>query len=242
MSNFVYLMIPAGKNKAIGRIFSLYHSKLLKKHFYRIHLRESENFGKIDPELPTILYANHSNWWDGFIAYFLTSKYLQVNDYLMMDIEQLKKYSFFKFVGVFSVDRKNPREAIESIDYASGLLKDPGNFLWMFPEGEMFPQDKRPLVFYSGITRLAQKTGTVNMLPVAFRYEFLMEQRPEVFISPGEPDIIDNIVHGIKDYTEYLSGKLTAELDRLQRDVTEKDTEDFKVIFHGKQSRNRTFD
>jgi 1-acyl-sn-glycerol-3-phosphate acyltransferase len=242
MSNFTNLMIPAKKNNIIGFLFSVYHNRLLKKHFYRVHLRGGENYGRIDPELPTILYANHSNWWDGFIAYYLSSKIWKVNDYLMMDIEQMKKYPFFKFVGVFSVNRKSAKEALESIDYAAALLKNTKNFMWIFPQGEMHPQDKRPLIFYSGITKLAEKTGRVNLLPVALRYEFRMEQRPEVFITLGMPDNLDQELSGTKDYTGYLLEKLTAELDMLQRDVTGNNTTGFEVIFHGKDSRNKTFD
>jgi hypothetical protein len=29
------------------------------------------------------MYANHSNWWDGFIAYLLTNRILKKDDYLM---------------------------------------------------------------------------------------------------------------------------------------------------------------
>lgn len=235
-------MIPAKKNNIIGAFFSLYHKRLLKKHFYRVHLRGEDSYGKLDPALPTILYTNHSNWWDGFIAYYLTSKHWKVNDFLMMDIRQMKKYWFFKFIGVFSVNRSSPREALESIDYAASLLKNTGNFMWMFPQGEMLPQDKRPLSFYSGITKIAEKLGKVNLLPVTISYEFLMEQRPEVFISLGKPDVPNSDIADSKEYTGYLQQKLTGELDRLQKDVTEKTTQDFKVIFHGKDSRNKSFD
>jgi hypothetical protein len=57
--------------------------------------------------------------------------------------------------------------------------------MWLFPQGEMLPQDRRPLKFFSGIAKLAEKIANVNLVPVCFRYEFLMEQRPEVFISIG---------------------------------------------------------
>src|SRR5688572_14752991 len=112
----------------------------------------------------------------------------------MMDIEQMRKYRFFKYVGVFSVNRDDAREGVESLNYAAELLKDTKKYLWIFPEGVMNVQDHEPLKFYSGITHLAQKTGNVNLVPVSLRYEFIMEQRPEVFIKIGTPDIVkDNI-------------------------------------------------
>jgi 1-acyl-sn-glycerol-3-phosphate acyltransferase len=233
-------MIPAKKNKIIGSLFAFYHKRLLKKHFYAIHIAGMENRETLDNSAPVIMYANHSNWWDGFIAYYLTNRYLQKDDYLMMDIDQMRKYFFFKYIGVFSVNRKQPAEALRSINYASELLKNSNKFMWIFPQGDMVPQDRRPLKFFSGITKLAEKTGSVNIVPVCFRYEYLMEQRPEVFISIGKPELFSGKSNN--DYTEHLRSTLEVQLDVLRDDVTTGNLKDFKTIFHGKNSRNKTFD
>ena len=233
-------MIPAKKNKFIGSLFALYHRRLLKKHFFRVHLSGFENLELIDKSLPVIMFANHSNWWDGFIAYLLTNRYLKKDDYLMMDIEQMKKYQFFKYIGTFSVNRNVPAEAVRSINYAADLLRSTNKYLWIFPQGEMLPQDARPLKFYSGITKIAERTGNVNLVPVCIRYEFIMEQRPEVFISIGKPEIVNGNVS--MELTEKLRSALESQLDMLRNDVISGNTGSFKTIFHGKSSRNKTFD
>ena len=233
-------MIQAKKNKIIGNLFAYYHKRLLKKHFYAIHLAGEENISLVDNSQPVIMYANHSNWWDGFIAYYLTNRVMKKDDYLMMDIEQMKKYSFFKYIGVFSVDRNIPAEAIRSINYAAELLKDSARYLWIFPQGNMVPQESRPLKFFSGITRLAEKTGKVNLVPVCFRYEYLMEQRPEVFISISKPVLVEGKTEN--DLTEHLRCELEIQLDNLKNDVTAGNFKEFKTIFRGKESRNKTFD
>lgn len=233
-------MIPAGKNKLIGSMFAFYHKRLLKKHFYSIRISGLENLENLHKNSPLILYANHSNWWDGFIAYYLTNRYLKKDDYLMMDIEQMKKYSFFKYVGVFSVNRKVPADALSSVNYAAELLKDSEKCLWIFPQGDMVPQDRRPLKFFSGINKIAEKTVSVNIVPVCLRYEFLMEQRPEVFISIGNPELFTG--RSDRDLTEQLRSTLELQLDKLRDDVTGGNTESFRTIFHGKDSRNKTFD
>lgn len=233
-------MIPAKKNKLIGSLFAFYHKRLLKKHFYAIHLTGENSFSGIDSALPVILYANHSNWWDGFIAYYLTNRLLKKDDYLMMDIKQMKKYSFFKYIGVFSVDRNVPAEAVRSVNYAGELLKGSARYLWIFPQGDMTPQDRRPLKFFSGISKLAEKTGGVNIVPVCFRYEYLKEQRPEVFISIGKPELFTGRSEG--DFTEHLRSTLEAQLNKLRDDVTAGNLEEFTTIFRGKDSRNKTFD
>ncbi|NOS84069.1 MAG: hypothetical protein HOP31_02915 [Ignavibacteria bacterium] len=233
-------MIPAKKNRIIGSLFDYYHKRLIKKHFYAIHLRGEENLSSIDSSLPVIMYANHSSWWDGFIAYYLTNREMKKDDYLMMDIKQLKKYSFFRYIGVFSVNREVPADAIRSVNYAAVLLKDSAKYLWVFPQGDMVPQDRRPLKFFSGITKIAEKTGTVNLVPVCFRYEYLMEQRPEVFISIGKPELFTG--KSDSDFTEHLRSNLEAQLDKLRINVTAGNLNAFKTIFRGKDSRNKSFD
>jgi 1-acyl-sn-glycerol-3-phosphate acyltransferase len=231
-------MITAKKNSVIGSLFAFYHKRLLKKHFYRIHLNGRDNLTTLGMDTPVILAANHSNWWDGFIAYYLTNRLMKCDDFLMMDIEQLRKYKFFRYVGVFSVDRKNPAEAMRSINYAADIIKNTKRCLWIFPQGEMTPQDKRPLVFYSGISKIAERAGKVKIIPVAFRYEFLMEQRPEVFISIGKPV---EFTAGNKNFTAELEQLMTAQLDELKSDVTN-GTGNFEIVFTGKSSRNKSFD
>lgn len=233
-------MIPAMKNRIIGSLFAFYHKRLIKKHFYAIHLAGEKKLSSMDRSLPVIMYANHSNWWDGFMAYYLTNRVLKKDDYLMMDIKQLKKYSFFKYIGVFSVDREVPAEAIRSVNYAAGLLNNSERFLWVFPQGDMVPQDRRPLKFFSGITKIAEKTGKVNIVPVCFRYEYLMEQRPEVFISIGKPELFQGKYN--TDFTEHLRSNLETQLDKIRDDIAAGDVKNFKTIFRGKDSRNKSFD
>jgi len=235
-------MIKSSKSRFVNKIFSLYITRLLYKHFYRIHICGEENIYSLNNGFPTILYANHSNWWDGFVAYFLSSKRWKQDDYLMMDIEQMKKYPFFKYLGVFSVDRANPRDSMNTINYTVSLLKETNRFLWIFPQGLMHLQDHRPIEFFSGITSLAEKIGSVNLQPVAIRYEFILEQRPEIFIRLGNADIINNSHLINKDFTVYLRDKLIKELDTLKDDVVSNNYKDYSIVFWGKESRNKTID
>jgi chlorobactene lauroyltransferase len=235
-------MIKTQKNKIFGKLFTLYHNRLLKKHFYKIWLHGSEHLKKINESFPNILFANHTNWWDGFIAFQLSNNYLGADDYLMMDIEQMSKYRFFKYVGVFSVNRNDAREGIESINYAADLLKNTSRFLWIFPQGEMKPQDYEPVIFYNGIAHIAEKLGKVNLIPVSLRYEFIKEQRPEVFIKIGEPEIVSSAIGDTKQFTETLKQKLVKDLSSLKNDVINQNLGEYKIIFTGKDSRNKTVD
>ncbi|MCI0448197.1 MAG: lysophospholipid acyltransferase family protein [Chlorobi bacterium] len=234
-------MLPAKKNRLVKSLFTLYHKSLLRKYFYQIHLAGEENIAKINNSLPVVIYANHSNWWDGFIAYLLSSRRLNADDYIMMDLEQMRKYPFFKYLGAFSVNRGDAKDAIKTIEYAAELLNKTNRYLWIFPQGLMQVQDRRPIKFFSGLVKIAVRLEGVNLLPVAIRYEFLLEQRPEVFIKIAEPDIVHNITN-IKELTTHLENKLISSLYELRNKIIGQKLDEFKVIFKGKDSRNKTID
>lgn len=233
-------MIKTRKNKIFEKLFSIYNTRLLKKHFFRLMLLGEENFLS-RPVAPSIIYANHSNWWDGLAAFFLSKVLWNIDAYVMMDIDQMQKYRFFKRIGAFSVNRNNPREAMESVDYSVELLKETNKVLWIFPQGIMQANDFRPIKFYNGVSKIAQKVGEVTLIPAAFRYEFLMEQRPEIFISIGQVKTF-NKSDDVKQLTEVLNIELIKELDSLKNKVINSELDGFKLILQGNESRNKTLD
>lgn len=193
-----------------------------------------------------LMCANHSSWWDGYIA-ALVEHHLHLDGYLMMEEAQLRRYFFFSWIGCFSVDRHNTRSALQSLQYAAGLLKArPRRMLWLFPQGEIFPNDHRPLNFYNGTTYLARMTAPVLLYPVATRIEYLAEQRPDLYISLGEPLTITaeqtRERSFLKNCTHQLEEHVTAELDQLREDVINNHLEDFTLLMQGRASTNRIFD
>lgn len=234
-------MLKASKNKIFENLFSFYNTRLLKKHFYRIMLAGEENITARSAEIPSIIYANHSNWWDGLAAFYLSKKLWDIDAYVMMDIEQMQKYRFFKRIGAFSVNRNNPKEAMESVEYSVNLLGKTNRVLWIFPQGIIQPNDFRPIVFYNGISKIAKKLGEVSLIPVTFRYEFLMEQRPEIFISAGKAKIF-NSLDDAKVLTEFLNNELLHELEELKNKIINSELDGFKMVLQGRQSRNKAVD
>lgn len=235
-------MIPAAKSAPLEALLDLYTAGQLRKHFGRIMLREGAAGAGLDRSLPVILFANHSNWWDGLIAFFLSRRVLHVDAYTMMEERQLARYRFFRWMGAFSVDRENPRSAFSSMAYAISLLDRPGRAVWMFPQGVMRPNDVRPLRFFRGIERLASAPPRVQLLPVAFRYEFLMGQRPECFIAFGSPVTPPPGKPPRGALTADLERRLTDLLDDLRGAVVGGRLEGFATILKGRASTNVRWD
>jgi chlorobactene lauroyltransferase len=245
-------MIPARKFwPGEQLVWWLIHSSM-HSHFDRIFFRMKVPMTEEQRALPIIVCANHYSWWDGYMA-ALVERILNVDTYLMMEESQLRRYFFFAWEGCFSVDRQNARAAMESLRYATRLLKEEprkgkrdGRMVWIFPQGEISPNDRRPLTFFSGAAHLAKSSAPCLIYPVASRIEYLAEQRPDLYISMGEPMMVGSEqvkqAHFVKDYTKVTEERVTEELDRLRADIVASDYSSFRQIGRGRLSINRLFD
>jgi chlorobactene lauroyltransferase len=230
----------------------------LRRAFSQVHLkmRPAPDVPLPSPRLdrPAVFYVNHSSWWDGYMAYLVVDQYLKLDGYLMMDVRQLRKYFFFTWVGTFSVDRFNPRGAVESINYAVETLEAaPGRSLFIFPQGEIQGSHRRPLDFYNGAAQVARKLQRCYLYPVALRYEFMTNQFPDVFISIGPGHLVDDEHRpDAKTLTNAMNTRLIVELDSIAACInaaqfgTPEDERasfaGFKTIMRGKGSANNRFE
>jgi len=234
-------MIEARKNPLIEALFARLNLGMLRRHFHLLHLQGAERVQRLDRSLPVVFFGNHSNWWDGLMEFHLGREILHVDSYLMMEEKQMERYRFFRFIGVFSVDRGSPREAYESVRYASRVAAAPNRALWIYPQGDMRPNDVRPLRFFPGIGHIANMLGTAHFVPVARRYEYMKEQLPEVFTRIGEPILVERTERPRETAARFES-LLTAQLDALRDDVVAGRTGAFTTILRGRSSANVVYD
>lgn len=235
-------MIETRKSKLFEAIFKRYNRFLLRKHFSKIHLAGLDNLKSVNRSEPMIFYGNHCSWWDGLIEYFLATEVLHVDCHLMMEEKQMRRYRFFRKIGAFSVNRDSPREAVTSMRYAASLFDRPNKLLWIYPQGRILPADFRPLGFYNGISRIVQMAGReVQCVPFVRRYEFMMQQRPEVFVVLGPPQRISG-VQDPKELTSQFENRLTVMLDDLRCRIAKQQLEGFVSVLVGRRSTNETLD
>ncbi|MDL1894432.1 hypothetical protein FBQ87_16330 [Sphingobacteriales bacterium CHB3] len=106
----------------------------------------------------------------------------------------------------------------------------------------MKPNDVRPLDFFPGAARIVQMMGrTVQVVPFAHRYEFLMEQRPEAFTFFGKPMFVDH-TQDVRETTEQFEHAVTGLLDTLRCNIVNSDMSSFKTILKGSTSTNNKYD
>lgn len=224
-------MLKAKKSYRFERIFAIYNRNLIKRRFSSLKVLNLDILQNLNREFPLIIYANHSSWWDGLAA-FQISHTAELDSFIMMEEKHLKRFFPFRRLGAFSVIRENPREALKSVEYSADLLR--GNSkrtLWIFPQGEILPNDARPLVFYNGFSRIIAKTSKCFVLSLAIRYEFTDKFKPEIFVKIGKAEYVEydeNFI--LKERTKYFADNLTANLDELKDDTSNKNLTNYRKI------------
>jgi chlorobactene lauroyltransferase len=234
-------MIEARKSGLFELLFLAYTRRIVRRQFHRVSVGGMENIALIDRTRPFIFCCNHSSWWDGMIAFVLGKSLLRCDSYAMMEEKQMSRYRFFRKIGAFSVVRESPRQAVASMRYAASLFTGPNVGLWIYPQGVMRPNDVRPLSLQQGAARIASMLEGVQFVPVAHRYEFLREQRPEALVLFGDPWTPD-MSRTPREITDELENRLTELLDSLRDRVLRSDLKEFRPLVRGRQSVNVRFD
>ncbi|MCS6990036.1 MAG: lysophospholipid acyltransferase family protein [Chloroherpetonaceae bacterium] len=230
--------------------FRWYARRAFEKHFDKVRVRGARALASMDLKTPIIFYLNHSYWWDGFWSQLLSETYFKQNLYIVIEYKQLVRYRFFTRLGAFSIERENPREAMRSLDYAAEKLAEPSekqNALWIFPQGVIEHVDKRPLKFFSGAAKIAEKVlrraPAIYLCSAVTRIDHIEEQKPELFISFREPRrLTKETFPNPKSLTSEMERETETHLDELKSLVMAREFGSFETIVEGAPSVNRWFD
>ncbi|MEM8532168.1 MAG: lysophospholipid acyltransferase family protein [Chloroflexota bacterium] len=233
-----------------------HHNRLAEEVIYRLLVQLPARFTfsrvwlKIEGPLPhpadgpLIGYLNHPSWWDGYATFFLHREIFRRRfiPYLMMDERQLRAYRFFSWIGVFSVNLRDRAKTDQSTQYIARLLRERRDrCFWIFPQGKLTPNERRPLTIYPGTSRIAIQAGGATLWPVAVRYEFRYEQHAEMFIRAGPPHYApagsDEAI-----LTTDIAQRLTTVVDTLRDEVAAEQLDDYRVLLQGRPGINQAAD
>lgn len=225
-------MLRANKSIWFEKLFGVYNRNLLKRNFHSFRVQNLQALKNSDKNFPLIIYANHSSWWDGLILFELLKK-SDFDSYVLMEEKQLNKYRLFRKLGAFSIVRENFRESIKSLNYAVEILSTGKNkTLLIFPQGEIFPNDIRPLKFFNGLAFLVEKLEKCILIPCSIRLEFIQNFKPEIFVKFGEIEFYSQTKNLKRNFlTKQFEETLTANLDSLKSDIIENKFNDFQKFF-----------
>lgn len=239
-------IITARKFYLIEVLFAFFNRRSLRRHFNQIWTKNFEQLKAIDPNYPVLFFANHSCWWDGLIVFYITRDLLKFDGYLMSIAKQLRKYSFFRWIGAFSIDRESPISAYRSLEYTVSLLSTKNKqtrAVWIFPQGGLLANDTRPIEFLRGLSWVIKHVPKVQLISVAFRYEFINEQLPEIFLTFNLlGQLPENEIKKSTVLNKKLEEILTKQLDELKEDVMQRKVENYQPALGGKLSINIMYD
>ena len=207
---------------------------MLKNRFYAFRFRGAENFYTKDPDTPVIMYAPHSNWWDGIVAYAINSGICHTEMRLM--VEELKRFPLLRHAGCFSINKKSPQASMEAIQYAIDQLGNDKCNLYMYPQGIIKPPNYRPIEFQSGlayiIDKAVRKYGKVALIPLGVNYLFLRDNRPEVFVEFGKRiDIFKGEKIDRKELSRSLAKNLEEICDKQFYDISHANFDGYDTLF-----------
>lgn len=175
--------IPAKKSTLFTKAFRIYTKLLFKRRFKRVWLKQ-----EYEPcsESKTVYFLNHHSWWDGLIPLMLNEYQFHQQARAMMEDKQMKRYSFFRKIGAFSVNRDDPRKAITSLRYAVHLFQKENACLFIYPEGTITPAGSK-IQFEGGLAWLHSKLPNVDFVPIGIYMHTIRHDKPELHLHIGSP-------------------------------------------------------
>jgi 1-acyl-sn-glycerol-3-phosphate acyltransferase len=203
--------IPAKESSLFIKFFRLYTWLLFKWRFKAVWLKQEYEPGSGQK---TIYYLNHHSWWDGLIPLLLNEFRFHQQARALMEDQQMKKYSLFQKIGAFSINRKDPRQAITSLRYAVQSFQRENASLFIYPEGTMTPAGSK-MNFEGGVGWLSRKLPEVDMVPIGIYIHTIRHDKPELHLHVGNPIQYDDSASG-EERTQLFEQQLDRILEHLR--------------------------
>lgn len=206
--------------------FTRFNRYFLRWHFADIRLQAPDDI----PKEKTLFLINHSSWWDPLFIFYLNDSIIHSDGYGMMHEDGIRRFPFFRSIGAYSVNSEDRRHMMSSLKYSVDLLES-GKTVWIFPQGDEQPVEKRPLEYFSGVSYIVQKCPDVHVVPISIYYALEHTRKPNAYIRIGETLEKDRYAAlDRKTMTEHFETVATNELDALRKDIIEEAHETFIKI------------
>lgn len=185
---------------------------LFKRRFHQVWLRQEYHPKK---DAKTIYYLNHHSWWDGLIPLLLNEFCFHQEARAMMEDKQMRKYSFFKKIGAFSINRNDSRSAVTSLRYAVESFERDHSCLFIYPEGTITPAGSQ-MDFEGGLGWLANQLPEVDVVPIGIYMHTIRHEKPELHLQVGPAVDVDQSLSK-NEKTALFEHKLDDVLNKLRQ-------------------------
>jgi 1-acyl-sn-glycerol-3-phosphate acyltransferase len=183
---------------------------------------------------PVVVFTNHPSWWDPAFGIVLHARLFPGREgYAPIEEAMLRRYGFFRRIGLFGVEPDTTAGAIRFLSTARFVLSEPHRMLWVTAQGRFADPRQRPLSLRPGVAHLMARTPEAVALPLAMEYPFWSEKRPEALAAFGQP--LDGRQGGTAlAWEERLEAALTETCDRLTALSQARDPAAFTNVLSGR--------
>jgi 1-acyl-sn-glycerol-3-phosphate acyltransferase len=132
---------------------------------------------------PIVLYANHHNFYDGYLLWLLSTRLLHRKPVTWM--AEWDAFPFFGSVGAFPFPPGDNHRRLRTIRRTSRLLReDPHSLLFYFPERELHPPEDgiRP-ISSAAMARLERIFPPASWWPVALHMTSRGDSLPTLLMA-----------------------------------------------------------
>lgn len=201
----------------------------LQSHFRAIYVQMDS---ALDPQKPTILFANHHYWWDGYLCYWL-ARCLGLSPLVWM--EEWRRFPPFGSVGALPFPKENPSVRIRTLRETFRQLRERPTTLFLFPEGVLHPAPTL-LPFKRALFRLAVHFPEAQIHPLAIYVHHSIHQYPSAYLQTGQA--VECRCRGEKEFLDTARLRLSHLLSNLSKNVISdsESTVNFVKILRGKRS------
>jgi 1-acyl-sn-glycerol-3-phosphate acyltransferase len=172
---------------AVFRAFDALFLPWMSRHIAGVHITGLPKPHELTR--PLILVANHVSWWDGFLLRRV-QRFLRPHApmHTVMLERELSKWPILRLLGGIGIDPDHPTSVVQSIRVLEGRLeRRRDSVVLYFPQGMIWPSQKRPLAFHRGIELFAEKLPPADILPIAIHLEPMNTPAPHAFIAADRP-------------------------------------------------------
>jgi hypothetical protein len=159
-----------------------------------------------------------------------------------MEELQLRRYAFFRWLGVFAVDSVSSVAGRRFLRATDMILQQPDAMLWVTPEARFVDVRERPVRFAPGLAHVAIRYPDSVFAPLAVEYAFGTEKRPEVYLRFGTARRGRDWGASVGEAHENLERALCGTQDLLAGEVISRSKADFRTILRGDQGVSLPYD
>ena len=215
--------------------FTWYSRRYLRRHFNSLRVS-----GRVPSEeslaRPMVVYSNHASWWDPLVGLMLSCQLLGGKSvFAPMDAEALKRYGFFKRLGMFGVDQEQRRGGVQFLRQTRAILQSSDNVLWLTPQSRFADARERPVRFKSGIGHLPGLAREIAFIPIAIEYVFWEERLPEILVRIGQVYHTTRADRSVRPqwWSEFFADRMRETQDELARQAQRRETTAFHCLLRG---------